>query len=73
MQAGGAPYGEVRIEGRVSEVGASNDASRLARGHRYLGVEFGDAYFASTRDEAELTYALRPERWASVDYNKVFA
>ncbi|HEY5013029.1 MAG TPA: pyridoxamine 5'-phosphate oxidase family protein [Acidimicrobiia bacterium] len=73
VQSEEAPYRYVSIEGPVAEVGASSDASRLARAHRYLGVEFGDAYFASTRDEAELTYSLRPERWASVDYNKVFA
>lgn len=73
VQSEEAPYRYVSIEGPVSEVGASSDASRLERAHRYLGVEFGDAYFASTRDEAELTYSLRPERWASVDYNKVFA
>jgi hypothetical protein len=73
VQSEEAPYRYVSIEGPVAEAGASTDASRLDRAHRYLGVEFGDAYFASTRAEAELTYALRPEHWASVDYNKVFA
>jgi hypothetical protein len=72
VQSEEAPYRYVSVEGPVAELGASSDSSRLDRAHRYLGIEFGDAYFASTRDEAELTYALHPERWASVDYNKVF-
>ena len=68
-----APYRYVSVEGRVGELGPSSDRSRRERAHRYLGAEFGETYFASTRGEADLTFALLPERWASVDYNKLFA
>ena len=67
-----APYSYVTMEGAVTEVGASTDASRRERAHRYLGEEFGELYFESTRAEAELTFALAPRRWASIDYAKLF-
>lgn len=67
-----APYSYVTMEGAVTEVGASTDESRRARAHRYLGEEFGEMYFESTKGEAELTFALRPQRWASIDYAKLF-
>jgi PPOX class probable F420-dependent enzyme len=72
VQSEEAPYRYVSIEGDVTDVGASPDESRHERAIRYLGTEFGEAYFASTRDEAESTFALRPRRWASIDYNKLF-
>jgi PPOX class probable F420-dependent enzyme len=72
VQSETAPYSYVTAEGQVEERGPSTDDSRRDRAHRYLGAEFGDAYFASTRDEPDLTFALRPQRWASVDYNKMF-
>ena len=72
MQSETPPYSYVSVEGAVDDLGASTDESRRRRAHRYLGEEFGEAYFASTRDESELTFALRPQRWASVDCNKMF-
>lgn len=41
--------------------------------HRYLGQEFGDAYYDATEAESagSVTVRLAPERWLSVDYNKV--
>src|SRR6476660_607670 len=72
VQSEVAPYSYVTMEGPVTEVGASTDASRLERAHRYLGKEFGDAYFESTKDGADVTFALRPQRWASTDYAKLF-
>jgi nitroimidazol reductase NimA-like FMN-containing flavoprotein (pyridoxamine 5'-phosphate oxidase superfamily) len=72
VQSEEAPYRYVSVEGAVTDLGASADASRRERAIRYLGPEFGEAYFASTRDEVESTFALRPRRWASIDYNKLF-
>jgi PPOX class probable F420-dependent enzyme len=72
VQAEAAPYSYVSAEGPIEELGLSTDSSRRDRARRYLGDEFGDAYFASTRDESSLTFALRPQRWASVDYSKMF-
>jgi PPOX class probable F420-dependent enzyme len=67
------PYRYVSVEGVVEELGPSSDKSRRERAHRYLGAQLGEEYFTSTRDESELTFALQPQRWASVDYNKLFA
>ena len=72
VQSETAPYSYVSAEGPIEELGPATDESRLDRARRYLGDEFGDAYFASTRDELSLTFALRPQRWASVDYSKMF-
>jgi PPOX class probable F420-dependent enzyme len=72
MQSEVAPYSYVTIEGAVTELGGSSDESRRARAHRYLGPEFGDIYHDSTKDEIEVTFALQPRRWASLDYNKLF-
>ena len=71
-QSEDAPYRYVSVEGRVDERGPSTDDERRERAHRYLGAEFGQAYFESTRAESDVTFALRPERWASVDYSKIF-
>ena len=67
-----APYRYVSIEGAVTDVGPATDESRRERAIRYLGPELGETYFASIRDEADTTFALEPQRWASIDYNKLF-
>ena len=72
VQSETAPYSYVTAEGAVEERGPSTDQSRRERAHRYLGPEFGEAYFTSTRDEPDVTFSLRPQRWASVDYSKMF-
>ena len=73
VQSEVAPYSYVTIEGPVTEVGASTDEARRERAHRYLGAEFGELYFESTRGEPDLTFALLPKRWSSLDYAKLFA
>ena len=73
VQSEEPPYRYVSVEGVTVELGPSSDASRRDRAIRYLGPEFGEMYFESTRDEVESTFALRPRRWASIDYNKLFA
>jgi hypothetical protein len=72
VQSEVAPYSYVTMEGPVTEVGASTDDERRARAHRYLGAEFGELYFESTGAEPDLTFALQPQRWASIDYAKLF-
>lgn len=72
VQSETPPYSYVSVEGVVDDLGASSDESRRSRAHRYLGADLGEAYFASTRDTPDLTFTLRPERWASVDYSKMF-
>jgi uncharacterized protein len=73
VQSEEPPYRYVSVEGPAEELGPSSDESRHARAIRYLGAEFGELYFASTREEPEVTFALSPGRWASIDYNKLFA
>lgn len=72
VQSETAPYSYVSVEGQVDEVGASTDDSRRDRANRYLGAELGELYHESTRAEPNLTFALRAQRWASVDYSKLF-
>jgi pyridoxamine 5'-phosphate oxidase-like protein len=72
IQSEEPPYRYVSVEGAAEERGGSSDDSRHERAIRYLGPEFGELYFASTRDEAEITFAIVPERWASIDYDKLF-
>jgi PPOX class probable F420-dependent enzyme len=72
VQSETPPYSYVSVEGVVDDLGASSDESRRSRAHRYLGADLGEAYFASTSDTPDLTFTLRPERWTSVDYSKMF-
>jgi PPOX class probable F420-dependent enzyme len=72
VQSETAPYSYVSAEGQVEELGPSTDEARRDSAHRYLGAELGEAYFASTRDDPNVTFAVRPQRWASVDYSKIF-
>ena len=72
VQSEEPPYRYVTAEGAVEELGPASDESRRERAIRYLGAELGELYFASTRDEPDATFALRPQRWASIDYNKLF-
>jgi PPOX class probable F420-dependent enzyme len=69
-----APYQYVTIEGPVTIERQIDPDERRAIAHRYLGQEFGDALYDSTLEEAEqsVTVRLQPERWLSVDYNKLF-
>ncbi len=74
-QSEAPPYRYVSVEGPVVSLERAElerDLRPLAR--RYLGVELGDAYIASTRDEAagSVVVRIRPERWLSVDYGKEF-
>ena len=73
VQSEALPYRYVSVSGPIDDLGSMPDEARRERAHRYLGAEFGEAYFLSTRAEPEVTFALRPQRWASADYTKEFA
>ena len=68
-----APYQYVSVEGPVTIEGSFAPDERRSVAHRYLGQEFGDAYYDATEDESadSVTVRLSPERWLSVDYNKM--
>jgi PPOX class probable F420-dependent enzyme len=70
-----APYQYVSVEGSVTIDPAVDPDERRAIAHRYLGPELGDAYYEGTAADAaaSVTVRLRPERWLTVDYGKLFA
>jgi nitroimidazol reductase NimA-like FMN-containing flavoprotein (pyridoxamine 5'-phosphate oxidase superfamily) len=68
------PYKYVSVEGPIIAIDAADlerDLRPLA--HRYLGVEGGDAYIATTREEHvdNVLVRMRPERWLTVDFAKM--
>jgi PPOX class probable F420-dependent enzyme len=69
-----APYQYVTVEGPVTVQPGVDADERRAIAHRYLGAELGDAYIAGTEEgvAGSVTVRLRPERWLTVDYGKMF-
>jgi hypothetical protein len=66
-----APYKYVSIEGPVVLEPATHD--ELALAVRYLGAELGAWYVEHNPRTAEsLTVRLRPERWRTFDFAKLF-
>jgi pyridoxamine 5'-phosphate oxidase-like protein len=68
------PYKYVSVEGPIIAIEPADlerDLRPLA--HRYLGVEGGDAYVATTRGEHvdNVLVRMRPERWLTVDFAKM--
>jgi nitroimidazol reductase NimA-like FMN-containing flavoprotein (pyridoxamine 5'-phosphate oxidase superfamily) len=67
------PYKYVSVEGPIVAIEAADlerDRRPLAR--RYLGTELGDRYVESRRDvPGNVLVRMRPERWLTVDYEKV--
>jgi hypothetical protein len=68
-----APYSYVVVEGPVEPGGGADDEFRRDMACRYLGPELGDAYFRGVKDEPNVRFVLHPQRWATLDYNKMFA
>ena len=71
------PYKYVSVEGPIVAIEPANlerDERPLA--HRYLGVRVGDRYIERTRAETgrveNVLIRMRPERWLTVDYGKVY-
>jgi hypothetical protein len=61
------------LEGPVENRGTAGDELRRDKAIRYLRPELGEAYFQGVKDESNATLVLRPQRWATLDYNKLFA
>jgi len=74
-QTESAPYQYVSVEGTVTIEPGIDPDERRAIARRYLGDELGDAYYEGTAADAagSVTVRLRPERWLTVDYGKLFA
>jgi nitroimidazol reductase NimA-like FMN-containing flavoprotein (pyridoxamine 5'-phosphate oxidase superfamily) len=73
VQSEVVPYSYVVVEGAVENRGEADDEFRRAMAYRYLGPELGEAYFQGVKSEPNVTFVLRPQRWATLDYNKLFA
>ena len=71
VQTETAPYQYVSVEGPVVLEPANHDDLLLAT--RYLGAELG-AWYAehNPRTDDSLTVRLRPERWRTFDFAKLF-
>jgi nitroimidazol reductase NimA-like FMN-containing flavoprotein (pyridoxamine 5'-phosphate oxidase superfamily) len=67
------PYRYVSVEGPViAQECSDTELHSRPLVQRYLGVAQGDAYVASTAEQANsLLIRMRPERWLTVDYGKI--
>jgi nitroimidazol reductase NimA-like FMN-containing flavoprotein (pyridoxamine 5'-phosphate oxidase superfamily) len=71
VQTESAPYQYVSVEGPVVIEPAHHD--ELALANRYLGEELGAWYVEhNPRTADSLTVRLRPERWRTFDFAKLF-
>jgi len=71
LQTETAPYQYVSIEGPVVLTPAFHD--ELALASRYLGPELGAWYVEhNPRPDGAITVRLRPERWRTFDFAKLF-
>ena len=69
------PYQYVTVEGPITGVRpADREADTRPMARRYLGRRGGDNYTDSTpHSPDETVYSMRPERWYTVDYSKLYA
>jgi hypothetical protein len=71
VQTETAPYQYVSVEGPVVLEPAMHDELALAT--RYLGAELGPWYVEhNPRTKDSLTVRVRPERWRTFDFAKLF-
>ena len=69
------PYKYVSVEGPIVAIEQANlERDRRPLAHRYFGVRAGDQYIERTRAETveNVLVRMRPERWLTVDYGKVW-
>jgi len=71
-QSEAAPYQYVSVEGPiVSRQQAVLDRDIRPMAIRYLGHEMGNAYADGSTHEGNVVVKMKPEKWLTVDYNKV--
>jgi len=67
-------YQYVSVEGPIVETRAAElERDQRPMAHRYLGAEQGDAYVAGSGNEENLVFVMQPDRWRTVDYQKMGA
>jgi len=74
VQTEAAPYQYVVVDGPVIITDGVDSDWRRSLARRYLGDALGDAYFDSTMDaeKTAVTVRLRPQKWRTTDYNKLY-
>ena len=73
VQTETAPYQYVSIEGPATFSQPDFERDVRAIAHRYLGEQMGEMYLQMTANERidSILVTLTPERWTTVDYNKL--
>ena len=73
VQTETAPYKYVSIEGPTAIGTPDYERDARAIAYRYLGQQMGDWYLQTTASEHanSILVTLKPERWLTVDYNKM--
>jgi len=75
VQTETAPYSYVSVEGPATTGPTDYDRHLREMAVRYLGPQIGEAYLKQTHPgesvEGSIVVTLTPERWWSVDYNKM--
>lgn len=70
------PYKYVSVEGPITIEAADLERHIRPLAHRYLGKEVGDSYIKSFEGMYDqggtILVRMRPERWLSVDYAKLY-
>lgn len=71
------PYQYVSVEGPIVALErAELERHTRVLARRYLGVEGGDAYVKATgagdESDTSIVVRMRPERWLTVDYRKLY-
>jgi nitroimidazol reductase NimA-like FMN-containing flavoprotein (pyridoxamine 5'-phosphate oxidase superfamily) len=74
VQSEDPPYRYVSVEGPVTGTRpADREADTRPMAHRYLGEKAGDGYTDGAPHSADETvYSMRPVRWYTVDYSKLY-
>ena len=68
------PYQYVSVEGPVTIAAPDYERDVRPMAYRYLGEQLGDWYLQATAEErarGTILVRLKPERWLTVDYNKM--
>ncbi len=75
VQTETAPYEYVSVEGPVTIGEPDFERDIRAMAYRYLGEQMGDWYLQTTAEQRAsappILVTLTPERWYTVDYNKM--
>lgn len=68
------PYKYVSVEGPIESITETpDDEDSRVLAHRYFGQELGDQYIEGSPREPNILVRMKPQRWLTVNYEKMFA